>query len=44
MKPFAPHMVDVYKLGHAAMYAEGTDFLYSNLTPRSYKHFKGGRL
>lgn len=43
MKVFAPHMVDVYKLGHAAMYAEGTDFLYSNLTPRSDKHFKGGK-
>lgn len=42
MKVFAPHMVDVYKLGHAAMYAEGTDFLYSNLTPRSDHHFKGG--
>lgn len=39
-KPFAPHVVDVYKLGHAAMYTEGTDFLYSNLTPRSDKHFK----
>lgn len=39
MKPFAPHMVDVYKLGHAAMYTEGTDFLYSNLTPRSNKYF-----
>jgi nicotinamide phosphoribosyltransferase len=38
-KPFAPHMVDVYKLGHAAMYTEGTDFLYSNLTPRSNKYF-----
>ena len=43
MKVFAPHMVDVYKLGHAAMYALGTDFLYSNLTPRSDKHFKGGK-
>lgn len=41
MKVFAPHMVDVYKLNHAAMYALGTDFLYSNLTPRSDKHFKG---
>lgn len=40
MKPFAPHMVDVYKLGHASMYTEGTDFLYSNLTPRSNKYFK----
>lgn len=44
MKVFAPHMVDVYKLGHAAMYTEGTDFLYSNLTPRSDHHFKGGSL
>lgn len=43
MKVFAPHMVDVYKLGHAAMYALGTDFLYSNLTPRSDKHFNGGK-
>ncbi|QNR53816.1 nicotinamide phosphoribosyltransferase [Pseudomonas phage phiK7A1] len=39
MKVFAPHMVDCYKLGHAAMYTEGTDFLYSNLTPRSNKYF-----
>lgn len=39
-KPFAPHMVDVYKLGHASMYTLGTDFLYSNLTPRSDKHFE----
>lgn len=43
-KPFAPHMVDGYKLSHADMYAEGTDFLYSNLTPRSNKHFKGSSL
>ncbi|ATW58260.1 nicotinamide phosphoribosyltransferase [Pseudomonas phage ventosus] len=40
MKPFAPHMVDVYKIGHADMYTEGTDFLYSNLTPRSDKYFR----
>lgn len=40
MKVFAPHMVDCYKLGHASMYTEGTDFLYSNLTPRSNKYFK----
>jgi nicotinamide phosphoribosyltransferase len=39
MKVFAPHMVDCYKLGHADMYTEGTDFLYSNLTPRSNKYF-----
>ena len=43
-KPFAPHMVDGYKLGHASMYTVGTDFLYSNLTPRSDKYFKGSRL
>lgn len=42
MKVFAPHMVDCYKLGHASMYTEGTDFLYSNLTPRSNKYFKAG--
>lgn len=40
MKVFAPHMVDCYKLGHASMYTAGTDFLYSNLTPRSNKYFK----
>lgn len=39
MKVFAPHMVDCYKLGHASMYTVGTDFLYSNLTPRSNKYF-----
>ncbi|QYW06677.1 putative nicotinamide phosphoribosyltransferase [Pseudomonas phage UAVern] len=33
-------MVDVYKIGHADMYTEGTDFLYSNLTPRSDKYFR----
>lgn len=44
MKTFSPNMVDGYKLGHAAMYTEGTDFLYSNLTPRSDKYFKGSRL
>lgn len=43
-KPFAPHMVDGYKLEHGSMYAEGTDFLYSNLTPRSNHHFKGSSL
>lgn len=43
-KPFAPHMVDGYKLKHAQMYTPGTDFLCSNLTPRSHKHFKGSRL
>src|SRR5947207_15498277 len=40
MKVFAPHMVDCYKLNHASMYTAGTDFLYSNLTPRSNKYFK----
>lgn len=44
MKMFAPHMVDGYKQGHRSFYQKGTDFLYSNLTPRSDKYFKGGRL
>lgn len=42
MKVFAPHMVDVYKIGHADMYTKGTNFLYSNLTPRSDKYFRAG--
>jgi nicotinamide phosphoribosyltransferase len=44
MKQFAPHVVDIYKVKHPDMYTEGTDFLYSNFTPRSDKYFKGGRL
>lgn len=29
---------DGYKLAHKKMYPEGTEFVYSNLTPRSEKH------
>lgn len=35
MNLFAPFNSDGYKLAHAAMYAEGTNKVYSNLTPRS---------
>ena len=35
MNLFAPFNSDGYKLGHAAMYADGTTMVYSNLTPRS---------
>lgn len=31
--------VDSYKLGHADQYPESTQFVYSNFTPRSLKHF-----
>lgn len=29
------HIVDGYKLGHSGQYIEGTQFVYSNMTPRS---------
>lgn len=35
MNLFAPFNSDGYKLGHASMYADGTNMVYSNLTPRS---------
>lgn len=31
--------VDSYKLGHANQYPEGTEYVYSNFTPRSVQHF-----
>lgn len=37
--PFAPHATDVYKVGHAPLYPDGTEFAYSNFTPRSVRHF-----
>ena len=40
MNLFAPFNSDGYKLGHAAMYAEGTESVYSNLTPRSYRLYR----
>lgn len=32
--------IDSYKLGHADQYPEGTEYVYSNFTPRSSKNFK----
>jgi nicotinamide phosphoribosyltransferase len=40
MNLFAPFNSDGYKLGHADMYAEGTEIVYSNLTPRSDKIYR----
>lgn len=40
MNLFAPFNSDGYKLGHAAMYAEGTELVYSNLTPRSDRIYR----
>jgi nicotinamide phosphoribosyltransferase len=36
MKLFAPHITDGYKLGHPSQYAQGTDFITSNFTPRDF--------
>lgn len=40
MNLFAPFNSDGYKLGHAAMYADGTESVYSNLTPRSDRIYR----
>lgn len=40
MNLFAPFNSDGYKLGHAAMYAQGTESVYSNLTPRSDRLYR----
>lgn len=40
MNIFAPFNSDGYKLGHAAMYADGTETVYSNLTPRSDRIYR----
>ena len=39
MKQTALTNADSYKLGHAAMYQDGTTKVYSNFTPRSMSHF-----
>lgn len=39
-KVTALNATDSYKLSHFEMYPEGTTQVYSNLTPRSNKHFK----
>src|SRR5574343_359218 len=33
----AAHATDGYKTGHKFQYADGTEFVYSNFTPRSAK-------
>ncbi|HQP38909.1 MAG TPA: hypothetical protein PLI95_27180 [Polyangiaceae bacterium] len=35
MRIFPPHATDFYKTGHIRMNPEGTEFVYSNFTPRS---------
>lgn len=40
MNLFAPFNSDAYKLGHASMYADGTEVVYSNLTPRSDRIYR----
>jgi nicotinamide phosphoribosyltransferase len=35
MKLFPPHLTDFYKTGHLRQYPNGTEFVYSNFTPRS---------
>lgn len=37
MKQFAPALTDGYKVGHGSMYADGTESVYANLTPRTNK-------
>lgn len=40
MKLFAPFNSDGYKASHYAMYASGTEMVYSNLTPRSDRIYR----
>jgi nicotinamide phosphoribosyltransferase len=40
MNLFAPFNSDGYKLAHAMMYANGTEEVYSNLTPRSDRIYR----
>ena len=44
MNIFPLHATDSYKLSHRQMYQPGTDFLYSNFTPRGDRLFKGSFL
>lgn len=39
MKIHAATSTDGYKLSHGSMYPKGTEFVYSNLTPRGDKHY-----
>jgi nicotinamide phosphoribosyltransferase len=36
--------IDFYKVSHKNMYPKGTEYVYSNLTPRSSKYFGGSSL
>lgn len=38
MKLFAPHLIDGYKYDHRRQYPAGTEYIYSNFTPRSDKN------
>lgn len=40
---FAPTCTDGYKIGHAGLYPEGTNFTYGNGTPRSDRLFLGSK-
>ena len=35
-------LCDFYKVSHAAQYPQGTEYVYSTLTPRNTKYFLGG--
>lgn len=37
---YAATATDGYKLSHGSMYPKGTQFVYSNLTPRGDKHYR----
>lgn len=39
MNLFAPHVVDIYKVGHRPMFPEGTHYTYGNLTARADRLF-----
>lgn len=40
-RPLPVLLCDFYKISHRIQYPEGTEYVYSNFTPRSGKHFKG---
>jgi nicotinic acid phosphoribosyltransferase len=37
---FPPHLADFYKCSHIRQYPEGTEYVYSNFTPRADKNFE----
>ena len=41
-RPTSLYYTDGYKIGHKAMLADGTDFLYGTWIPRSTKHAPKG--